>query len=70
VQCRGFVYEGAEYEEPPKAMIMEGILQNIFAKPAPGPQTAYALPDNLEAFFAGRQAACCDSSGCSGKYCG
>lgn len=62
VDCRVFVYEGKEYEQPPVPMIVDGILKAIYGGQ---PQTAetYTLPDNLERFFTGKSG-CCDSGCC------
>ena len=52
--CRSWVYEGIEYSEPPKSMIVEAVLKEVFGggekKDAAKP---YVLPKNLETFFAG-----------------
>ena len=53
VDCRVFVYEGNEYEQPPVAMIVDGILKVIYGQPS-RTNGAYTLPDNLERFFAGK----------------
>jgi hypothetical protein len=64
VNCRVFVYEGREYEQPPAAMITDGILKMIYGQ-QPYEDKSYTLPDNLERFFAGK------SCGCDGGYaCG
>ena len=53
-ECRSWIYEGAEYSEPPKAMIIEAILKEVFGGAAkPTTQEAYVVPKNLETFFAG-----------------
>ncbi|HHU62738.1 MAG TPA: DUF2703 domain-containing protein [Clostridiales bacterium] len=69
VDCRVFVYEGREYEQPPKAMIIDGILKAIYSPQSlsemPTAQ-AQGLPKNLETFFEGRQGNCCeDMCSCS-----
>jgi len=53
VDCRVFVYEGNEYEQPPAAAIIDGILKAIYGQQAREDGT-YTLPDNLERFFAGK----------------
>lgn len=53
VDCRTFAYEGETYEQPPKAMLMGGILRAIYGCPQQD-ENPYMLPDNLERFFAGR----------------
>ena len=53
VDCRAFVHEGVEYSEPPKAMIIQAIMKEVFGVPKEIRQAqAYVLPDNLEKFFA------------------
>lgn len=56
VDCRTFTYDGASYEQPPKAMLIDGILRVLYGNPMPE-QTHYALPDNLARFFAGLEQA-------------
>jgi len=64
VDCRVFVYEGKEYEQPPVPMIVDCILKAVY-----GGQTqkeeAYTLPDNLERFFCGKNSCCDAACGCS-----
>ena len=52
--CRVFTYDGQDYEQPPAAMIVDGILRVLYgdAKPDDSP---YVLPENLDRFFAGLQ---------------
>lgn len=55
VDCRVWVYEGEEYDQPPREMIVNAILKEVYgsgqeAAPAAG---GYELPANLEAFFQG-----------------
>ena len=55
-QCRSWVYEGQEYEEPPKELIVNGILQAVFGNGRTAVRAVrqpYLLPENLAAFFAG-----------------
>lgn len=57
VECRVWIYEGQEYNEPPKALIINAILKEVYGggaaeKAASAP---YELPKNLEVFFAGRK---------------
>ncbi len=56
-QCRSWVYEGEEYAEPPKAMIISAILKEVFGggQPTATEKKPYVLPENLAAFFAGLQ---------------
>ncbi len=52
VDCRVFEYEGIEYSEPPKAMIIQSIMKEVFGIPREIRQAeAYELPENLEKFF-------------------
>lgn len=55
VDCRVWVYDGVEYSEPPKAMIVNGILQAVYRqrKKTAADEGGYELPDNLRRFFAG-----------------
>lgn len=55
VECRVWVYEGSEYMEPPKAMIINAILKAVFGhKPKIHKLKApYTLPENLKVFFDG-----------------
>ena len=62
VDCRVFVYEGKNYEQPPVSMIVDGILKAIYGGQAQS-EEIYTLPDNLERFFAGKSG-CCDSGCC------
>lgn len=52
VDCRTFAYDGEIYEQPPKAMLVDGILRTIYGQ-LPQSKSFYSLPDNLERFFAG-----------------
>ncbi|WP_368272625.1 DUF2703 domain-containing protein [Eubacterium callanderi] len=53
VDCRIFIYQGEEYEEPPVAMIVEGILEVVFGH-INQKEKNYQLPDNLKRFFSGK----------------
>jgi hypothetical protein len=53
-ECRSWIYEGVEYSEPPKAMIIEAVLKEVFGGGDKSEQVKpYVLPKNLETFFAG-----------------
>ena len=53
-ECRSWIYEGVEYSEPPKAMIIEAVLKEVFGGGEKSEQVKpYVLPKNLETFFAG-----------------
>lgn len=62
VDCRVFVYEDEEYEQPPKAMIIDGILRSIFSATPKLNKKTYKLPENLNNFFSGQKSSCCDSN--------
>jgi hypothetical protein len=64
VDCRVFTYEGKEYEQPPDAMIVDGILRVLYGNVAKS-DAPYTLPDNLAKFFTGVENANC-SEGCGG----
>ena len=51
--CRVFVYQGREYEQPPTAMIIDGILRALYAPPTPGEPEPYVMPHNLTDYFRG-----------------
>lgn len=65
VDCRVWEYEGVEYNEPPKALLIDAILRAVYG----GSQSCcsekqyppYELPDNLRKFYEGR---CCGDSCC------
>ena len=55
VDCRVWVHEGIEYNEPPKAMIINAIFKEVYAdsKENIAKTDDYVLPDNLKTFFDG-----------------
>lgn len=55
VECRVWIYEGIEYQEPQKAMIVNAILKYVYGenKEVPTEKKKYELPKNLELFFNG-----------------
>jgi hypothetical protein len=55
VDCRIWVHEGIEYNEPPKAMIINAILKEVYVgrKTDTVKTKDYVLPDNLKIFFDG-----------------
>jgi hypothetical protein len=58
VDCRVWVYHGKEYPAPPKAMIIEAILREVYGRPNEKQEVdkkVYRLPDNLRKFFASMQ---------------
>ena len=54
VDCRVWVYEGQEYTVPPKAMIIEAILKEVYGGKAESAiiEPEYLLPENLKHFYA------------------
>ena len=68
IACRVWPYRGREYTEPPVSMLVDAMLRAVYAGDAvedTADTQPYALPGNLERFFAGkavagsRKAACC-----------
>lgn len=57
VDCRVWIHEGAEYTEPPKAMLVNAILKTVYSEPqmSAGPEGIYVIPENLRVFFEGVQ---------------
>jgi O-phosphoseryl-tRNA(Cys) synthetase len=56
VDCRVWVYKGKEYNIPPKGMIVEAILKEVYGGTNTLPEggvsrEAYQLPKNLKRFF-------------------
>lgn len=52
VDCRAWVYQGEEYTVPPKAMIVEGILREVFGGPTESvSRQDYILPENLKRYY-------------------
>lgn len=51
--CRIWVYEGVEYTEPPKAMIINAILKAVYGKreTETAKENDYELPDNLRRYY-------------------
>ncbi|MGL6198804.1 MAG: arsenite efflux transporter metallochaperone ArsD [Lachnospiraceae bacterium] len=71
---RVFAYDGEEYEEPPTAMIVDGILRVLYMQPK-NTRASYELPENLKNYFIGREsimktmsiyepAMCCETGLC------
>ncbi len=48
--CRVFVFNDKEYEQPPASMIIDGILRIIYGN-KPDNEYEYSLPENLNKFF-------------------
>lgn len=53
VDCRVWIYQGKEYTEPPKEMIVEGILKAVYGGGlnANISEKEYIMPENLEHFY-------------------
>ncbi|OQB20835.1 MAG: hypothetical protein BWY11_02260 [Firmicutes bacterium ADurb.Bin182] len=51
VDCRVWTYQGQEYTIPPKALIVNAILAEVYGGGAPVQEKEYILPKNLEAFY-------------------
>jgi hypothetical protein len=53
VDCRVWIYQGNEYTEPPKAMIIEGILKEVYGGSSNSNfvEDEYVVPDNLKHFY-------------------
>jgi len=56
VDCRVWSYEDKEYTEPPKALIINAILKEVYAEKTidSTKKEEYKLPANLEVFFNGK----------------
>ncbi|NLP42572.1 MAG: DUF2703 domain-containing protein [Veillonellaceae bacterium] len=54
IDCRVWIWQGREYTAPPKAMIIDAILRNIYGakRTMVLPQRPKQVPDNLKRFFA------------------
>lgn len=57
VDCRVWVYNGREYNVPPKAMIIDAILREVYSSKddkskSNEEEQDYELPENLKKFFA------------------
>ncbi len=53
VDCRVWVYQGKEYTVPPKAMIIDAILKEVYGGHENGStaEEEYVIPDNLKHFY-------------------
>jgi len=52
IDCRIWVYNGVEYTAPPKEMIIDSILREVYGTQQEEPERKpYQLPKNLETFF-------------------
>ena len=60
VNCRVWMYRGREYTTPPKGLIIDAILQEIYGSMSHNPKVERktdTIPDNLKRFFAGKERA-------------
>ncbi|PRR72555.1 DUF2703 domain-containing protein [Neomoorella humiferrea] len=58
VDCRVWVYQGKEYTEAPKGMIIEAILKHVYGGGIEAPaerEPLKELPENLKRFFAAKR---------------
>lgn len=52
VDCRVWLYQGKEYTKPPKAMIIEAILKEVYGgNTKEQEQKVYQVPENLKRFY-------------------
>lgn len=52
VDCRVWIYQGKEYTKPPKAMIIEAILKEVYGgSTEKRKQKEYEIPENLKKFY-------------------
>ena len=68
VDCRVWVFQGKEYTEAPKGMIIDAILREVYRdtssqEPPERPRESQEVPENLRRFFSGKtatkQTSCC-----------
>lgn len=56
VDCRVWVYQGKEYTQPPKAMIIEAILQEVYGGGNKKQnKVKYKIPENLRKFYTAKK---------------
>jgi O-phosphoseryl-tRNA(Cys) synthetase len=57
VDCRVWVYQGKEYTVPPKAMIIDAVLSEVYGNAGVSvePVGNFTVPDNLKRFFQSMQ---------------
>lgn len=56
VDCRVWLYQGKEYTEPPKAMIIEAILKEVYGGSSEiGNKSVYKIPENLRKYYTSKQ---------------
>ncbi|MDN5348412.1 MAG: hypothetical protein PWP65_1977 [Clostridia bacterium] len=70
VDCRIWVYQGKEYTEAPKGMIIEAILKHVYGGCMEAPalkEPLKELPENLKRFFAAKRKKDGDAAGGTGE---
>ena len=57
VDCRVWIYQGKEYSSPPKAMIIEAILKEVYGEKSEKQEKKkeYVIPENLKKFYKSRR---------------
>ena len=56
VDCRTWIFEGEEYDVPPKPLLVQRILKTVYGGACCGTQEQpYTMPDNLIRFYAGKE---------------
>lgn len=55
VDCRVWIYEDKEYASPPKEMIVNAILREVYNPGHDAEKNEYKMPENLETFFGIKQ---------------
>ncbi len=59
VDCREWSYKGKSYHVPPKGLIIDGVMKNIYSNIPPHNASAdYVLPDNLVEYFEKKDQLC------------
>ncbi len=62
VDCRLWYYKGKEYSVPPREMIINAVMNEIYNRREPGDiageEKHFALPDNLHEYFVNKDALC------------
>lgn len=51
VNCRVWTYQGQEYTAPPKALIVNALLSEVYGGSPKAGTEEYSLPKNLESYF-------------------
>ena len=55
VSCRVWIWEGKEYSAPPKALVVDAIVREVYGiATAPVAEAPHDLPENLKRFFTAR----------------